>query len=576
MKFFDKLYARYDALCDKVEKLDLNPVKRAAVPAVFVFLALAAFLYAVGAYDFVFIERPESRPSVIQQESGGNNAKPDKNEAPVPDKPDNTDTPQVPANDGSPEPFVPESGPDRLDSVSDLCGEGYYITNTDYSPDTHKMALLNVELGANEAYSVRERNIYSPTYTYEYENGEAQVEYVLASEQRPSLEAYMGYLFADNGTSVIIFDSYGRYVTNYDESLFFAYTRDSAGTPLLYRPTSYTVTTEDGSLSAPVASKIYYKLTAGGVAASDYIDKVEGRGLHMDYPATYGMQTANISRQCILNQVTFLSLKGKLTGWDRTVWGFFEPGQELPFTDGWYDPEEYEAPDFEKMTEEEKEEWDEAEREAVKTRLNTAYNYSEGYAAVANEKGQMRFLDTAGKQIFESTDIDTYNAYGRRVVENLLLPLTDGIESLGFYYFDHGLVRVRRQLYDYYQLEDYDMKMIEYDDDELIYANGEKFTLAEGYDIISYSNGMILLEKNGKYGYMDYTGAWLIEPSLEGAKPFLEGLAAVEVGGKWGVIDTAGNTVIPFDYDSVQTVSSGVIVCHSDRGWTVFAKMTNQ
>ena len=35
------------------------------------------------------------------------------------------------------------------------------------------------------------------------------------------------------------------------------------------------------------------------------------------------------------------------------------------------------------------------------------------------------------------------------------------------------------------------------------------------------------------------------------------GLAAVAVNGKWGMIDTAGNTVILFDYDSVQSVSSG-------------------
>lgn len=43
MKFFDKLYARYDALCDKVEKLDLNPVKRAAVPLFSSFLRSRRF-----------------------------------------------------------------------------------------------------------------------------------------------------------------------------------------------------------------------------------------------------------------------------------------------------------------------------------------------------------------------------------------------------------------------------------------------------------------------------------------------------------------------------------------------------
>lgn len=571
MKFFDKIYDWYDRTCDRIEKIDLSPVKRVLIPTVFVFLSLAAVLYAVGFYDFVFIERPEREPAVTEPTvaPGGSSG----------DRLENDVTEDTPDSPSSPEDGEEDAKQDEVEikTVSDLSAEGYYITNTDYNSTTHSIAVLNVELGAAKELSVRERNVYTPKFNYEYTNGEAKVEYVLTAEARPSLEAYMGYLMADNGTNVVMFDSYGRYVGNYNESMFFAYTRDSDGTPQFFRPTTYTVTTEDGLKAANVPGKLYYEIAGGGFVDSDYNDKVEGRGLHMDYPATYGTQTEeDISRRCILNWVSFVDLKGKLTGWDRTVWGFFKGDEELPFTEGWYDPEEYEQPDFEDMTEEEIEEWEEEEREAAKWRLNTAYNYSEGYAAVANEAGQMRFIDKEGETLFDSVMVDTFNTHGRRVIENLMLPLTDGIESLGFYYFDHGLVRVRRQVYDYYQLEDYDMKMIEYDNDELIYASGEKFTLAEGYDIISYSNGMILLSKDGLYGYMDYTGAWLVEPELEEAKPFLEGLAAIKRDGKWGVIDTAGKTVVPFDYDNIQTVSSGVIVCHSDLGWTVFAKMTNQ
>ena len=42
----------------------------------------------------------------------------------------------------------------------------------------------------------------------------------------------MGYIMVDNGSAVIMFDAYGRYVANYDESYYLAYTRDSSGNPL--------------------------------------------------------------------------------------------------------------------------------------------------------------------------------------------------------------------------------------------------------------------------------------------------------------------------------------------------------
>ena len=139
------------------------------------------------------------------------------------------------------------------------------------------------------------------------------------------------------------------------------------GNPLFFRPSSYTVYTEDGGAPATVdKTGIYYTLSSAGyMARSAYNDRIEGRGLHMDYPATYGAQTAPIGRRCIENAVSFLSLKDKLTGWNRTVWGFFEPGSDLPFTDGWYDVDE-EKPDVDKMTPEEQKEYLEKEREEEK------------------------------------------------------------------------------------------------------------------------------------------------------------------------------------------------------------------
>ena len=82
-----------------------------------------------------------------------------------------------------------------------------------------------------------------------------------------------------------------------------------------------------------------------------------------------------------------------------------------------------------------------------------------------------------------------------------------------------------------------------------------------------------LCEKNGVYGYMDYTGAWLNSPDYEDARYFMEGLAPCKKDGKWGMIDTKGNTVLPFVYDYIQPTSSGIIIAHSENGWNTYMKM---
>lgn len=62
---------------------------------------------------------------------------------------------------------------------------------------------------------------------------------------------------------------------------------------------------------------------------------------------------------------------------------------------------------------------------------------------------------------------------------------------------------------------------------------------------------------NGKWGYVDRTGWFVIEPRFNEAKPFIDGLAFVKIGGydakavihviglldssgKWGYIDKTG------------------------------------
>ena len=94
--------------------------------------------------------------------------------------------------------------------------------------------------------------------------------------------------------------------------------------------------------------------------------------------------------------------------------------------------------------------------------------------------------------------------------------------------------------------------------------------------MLSYSDGMILLEKDGLFGFMDYTGEWIAEPIYSYAEAFCEGLAVLKTkDGRYGMIDTAGNIVLPFAYSHVSSCSDGLVVCYSEtNGWEIMRKMT--
>jgi hypothetical protein len=59
-----------------------------------------------------------------------------------------------------------------------------------------------------------------------------------------------------------------------------------------------------------------------------------------------------------------------------------------------------------------------------------------------------------------------------------------------------------------------------------------------------FADGRAAVVLGHKWGYIDTTGAVVIEPRFDSAEPFSEGMAVIEVDGNWGYIDTAGGFVI--------------------------------
>jgi len=78
--------------------------------------------------------------------------------------------------------------------------------------------------------------------------------------------------------------------------------------------------------------------------------------------------------------------------------------------------------------------------------------------------------------------------------------------------------------------------------------------------------------RDNKVGFVDAEGQFKISPVFDDALPFSDGLAAVKVGEKWGFVDATGNQVIPPKFDAAYYFRDGVAVAELDSGEVLIDK----
>lgn len=196
-----------------------------------------------------------------------------------------------------------------------------------------------------------------------------------------------------------------------------------------------------------------------------------------------------------------------------------------------------------------------------------AFNFSEGYAVVKMTlDNTVSIINDSGNIAFHP---NTWYNYHTGVVGQLMsvgdryaLPDTFGIESVGYQGYDHGWLRLRVITYSQnYQTRGKVVK----DTDRLVDYKGNPFDIPDGYTLEGYSDGVLLLQKDGKYGYYTIDHKWIAQPIYTYATPFIQGLAVVGyTDGTVGMIDTSGNIVLPFVFTTLSTPSSGIIVGYNE------------
>lgn len=84
----------------------------------------------------------------------------------------------------------------------------------------------------------------------------------------------------------------------------------------------------------------------------------------------------------------------------------------------------------------------------------------------------------------------------------------------------------------------------------------------------SFSEGLAMVSKNGKCGYIDQTGTVVIPCKYDSAGSFSEGLAVVsDHDGNAGFINKTGTVVIPRGYDLAQSFSEGLAAVKQNGKW---------
>ena len=205
----------------------------------------------------------------------------------------------------------------------------------------------------------------------------------------------------------------------------------------------------------------------------------------------------------------------------------------------------------------------------IEPQYKSANYFSEGLAAVVDFENRISFINESGEVKITLNDkeiIEYYKESRVKYRQSYYEPLNFDTESLGMYYFDRGYVMVR------YVLHGVTSSKIYLNENRLLGTNGKYFDIPGGYSLVNYSDGIMLLEKNGKYGYMDLRGGWVVPPIYDSASPFIQGVAVVgNSEGKLGVINAEGEYLLPMYFDYISNASNGLISTYEKtRCWEIY------
>ena len=93
---------------------------------------------------------------------------------------------------------------------------------------------------------------------------------------------------------------------------------------------------------------------------------------------------------------------------------------------------------------------------------------------------------------------------------------------------------------------------------------------------VIFTNGFVMYEQNGKYGFIDAsTGQKITEAVYDDAKYFVEDYAPVKKGGMWAYIDSTGKEVTEFIFEDASTPYEGRVFVKANGAYRILDLKTS-
>jgi hypothetical protein len=129
--------------------------------------------------------------------------------------------------------------------------------------------------------------------------------------------------------------------------------------------------------------------------------------------------------------------------------------------------------------------------------------------------------------------------------------------------FDTGIATVMVDAYNgHYKFNDGYAVVLgmskEYTGELLLDKEGNLYPLGNVTVVDVYSDGLVPVTVNGKYGAMDASGKLVVPYLYDFMTRFDSGVAVVRQNNRYGVIDTKGNVVVPIEWASIEQFCNGV------------------
>ncbi len=570
-------------------KLTKNIVIRITAMILFLSTIAAIILYDGGAYDFSFVKRPVVYTTVGETTDGGTVTGPDETTGG-----DDTTVTQPPMNDDDINEIL-----SNIKSLDEALSNGYKLS---YDKFGQGFALARVDAPyLDGGFSLTTHRVSKKVF-YETANGTLSVKTETKVEDLPRIRFYYGFAIVDQGGTSNIYNKNGDKLAEH------------------VRVTPLNEKTFDGA-PAIISGDKYYKLTEQGLAEIQQSD-IKDTPIHLDAPRYYAASNVDLypfkDRIQVLTQVGVVTTEPPATTPDATTPSDETTEGETTTPEVTTTPEattttdtavtpnakeitgtaspdtsdsETAAPEPEVPPVTEPNEGDIIEKNGklyrvsyrelygyknsagkviIKPQYTMAYDFtSDGLACVVYETYRYLYIDTKGNRVLNlltNPYVSPSDFNYKEHYQGFYGGINNDVNDMGMYYYSDGYVMIRYALLDAKTAT----KLIK-TVNQLYNKKGGKINIPGSYSLKNYSDGVMLLHKNGRYGYMNIDNSWVYEPIFDEAKPFFQGLAVAHVNGGFGMIDTDGNTVLPFIFDYISDVSDGRIAAYSEElGWQIY------